>query len=155
MLLTIPDSITFTCLFLGIMRAGCVVFPVSPRNSPVAVAHLLAKTETRHVFVSPDAANQSLITTASDSLAGSFKFNVHATPTFEDLFPGGAAGLQEHFEGPKRFAGDHAAIFHSSGKERTSSRSVTRLITLGTTSFPKPIYYTNRAFIDFGTMPRP
>ena len=99
------------------MRAGCVVFPISPRNSAVAVAHLVNKTRAQHVFVSPDPANQCLIKAASESLHDSFKFNVHSTPTFEDLFPTGDGSLQEEFfVAPKRSANDIAAIFHSSGE---------------------------------------
>ena len=44
----------------GIIRAGHTVFPISPRNSAPAVAHLLTKTGTQHVFVGPESALQDL-----------------------------------------------------------------------------------------------
>ena len=107
------DSVTFTYLAMGIMRAGCVFFPISPRNSSQAVAHLLVKTNCRHVFVSPDLANQTLIATAIGSIEEPFKVITHTTPTFEDLREGTYDGAP--FEAPKRSPDDPAAIFHSSG----------------------------------------
>ena len=108
------DSITFTYLAMGIMRAGCAFFPISPRNSSQAVAHLLVKTNCHHVFVSPDRANQTLIATAVASLEASFKVSIHATPTFEYLCADEDDSAP--FVAPKRSADDITAIYHSSGE---------------------------------------
>ena len=99
------------------MRAGNTFFPISPRNSPAAVAHLLIKTGSHHIFVSPDHANQSLISAAKDSMEEPFEIAVHATPTFEELFPVGAGASHEQpFVPRKRTLDSVAAVFHSSGK---------------------------------------
>lgn len=50
------------------MRLGLTPFPLSIRNSPVAVAHLIKKTQLLQVFVSPDPAMQRLFSQASEIL---------------------------------------------------------------------------------------
>ncbi|KAF8196149.1 hypothetical protein BJ912DRAFT_846943 [Pholiota molesta] len=50
------DSITYYALVVGIMKAGFTAFPISTRNSADGVAHLLAKTSSRLLFASADAA---------------------------------------------------------------------------------------------------
>ncbi|KAF5379549.1 hypothetical protein D9757_009276 [Collybiopsis confluens] len=60
------DPITYFIFIVGLIRAGYIPFPISPRNSAVAVAHLISKTNTRHIFVSGDPAMQKL---AENSLA--------------------------------------------------------------------------------------
>ena len=101
---------------MGIMLSGCVMFPISPRNSAAAVAHLLAKTGAHHIFVSPDNAMQSLISTAMESATEDVRVSVHTTPTFEVLFPGCDEDLRDAgFVAPRRSQSDIAAIYHSSG----------------------------------------
>ncbi|KAF8993181.1 hypothetical protein BDQ17DRAFT_1431885 [Cyathus striatus] len=58
------DSITYFCLIFGIMLAGCVPFPVSPRNSADSVAHLLSVTNCQAVFISEDQGTQDLYNTS-------------------------------------------------------------------------------------------
>ena len=53
---------------MGIMRAGYVPFPISTRNSPAAVAHLLEKTDAKHLIVGLDPAMQSLATESLEML---------------------------------------------------------------------------------------
>lgn len=67
------------------MCAGYQAFPISPRNSPVAVAHLLASTRSKHVFVSSDPAMQKLADAASKT-EGASTFEVLPMPAFEQLF---------------------------------------------------------------------
>ena len=111
------DTITYTFLMLGIMRAGAVCFPISPRNSPAAVAHLLAKTNCHNVFVSPDVAMQDLIAASKPLIPEPFDLAIHVTPLFEELLPPDAEGSQEAlFMAPKRRPEDICAIYHSSGK---------------------------------------
>ncbi|KAF7353828.1 Acetyl-CoA synthetase-like protein [Mycena venus] len=51
-------GIVAAAVIAGILRAGYQAFPVSPRNSDVAIAHLLQSTGCTHVFVSGDNAMQ-------------------------------------------------------------------------------------------------
>ena len=45
---------------MGIMRANYTVFPISIRNSPAAVAHLLNQVGVDHVLVGPERVSQDL-----------------------------------------------------------------------------------------------
>lgn len=110
------DSITYTCLLLGIMRSGCVAFPISPRNSPAAVAHLIQQTDSHHVFVSSDHAMQSLTARAKAIIPGSYDLVIHATPNFEELFPASdELSLEPNFVPPRKGPQEVATIYHSSG----------------------------------------
>ena len=60
------DTISYFCTIVGIMRLGLVPFPISIRNSAVAVAHLVKESNISQLLVSPDPAMQHL---ASDAVA--------------------------------------------------------------------------------------
>ncbi|KAG7085270.1 hypothetical protein E1B28_013891 [Marasmius oreades] len=55
------DAITYFTTLMCVLRADCIVFPISPRNSAAAVAHLLGKVGVDHVLVGREAAMQDLI----------------------------------------------------------------------------------------------
>lgn len=102
----------------GIIRAGHTVFPISPRNSAPAVAHLLIKTGTEHVFVGPESSLQDLAAASLGIMqdAGSSAPAIETIPAFESLFD---AGSDEGFEPLPQFKpdwNDPAVIMHSSGK---------------------------------------
>ena len=54
------DSITNYTFLVGLMYLAVTPFPISIRNSPIAVAHLARKTGVRYMFVSSDPAMQRL-----------------------------------------------------------------------------------------------
>ncbi|KIK57003.1 hypothetical protein GYMLUDRAFT_247277 [Collybiopsis luxurians FD-317 M1] len=138
------DSITYFALVEGIMRAGFTPFPISTRNSDAAVAHLLKSTESKHLFVSPDVAMQGLAARALSMLAqedgvvngeaGKQQIDIIPTPVFRDLFRANA--LNPEPSGPTDMEST-AIIMHSSGS----------------TSFPKPIRLSHRAFLERGRWP--
>ena len=145
------DTISFTFLILGIMRAGGICFPISPRNSPAAVAHLLAKTDCHDVFVSPDRAMQDLISASKSLIPEPFDLAVHATPIFDELFPSGVEGSKEvTFKAPKRAPNELGGIYHSSGRASCLAyQSLSEFAFQGSTAFPKPIFFKNSAFVQF------
>lgn len=49
------------CTFVGVLMTGHTIFPVSPRNSPVAIAHLLRKTGVTHLLIGREPAFQTLV----------------------------------------------------------------------------------------------
>lgn len=75
------DTITYFTLQHGIIRSGYIPFALSPRNSPAAVAHLLSKTNTTHVFVSGDPSMQALWAGTEMVLQGSGQHTCQAIPT--------------------------------------------------------------------------
>ena len=75
---------------MSVLRAGYTVFPISPRNSPAAVAHLLNKVGVGHIFIGHE---QSLINLASESLKllgaqypEASQPDTSPIPLFEDLY---------------------------------------------------------------------
>jgi len=87
-ILALVDTVTYFTLIHGIIRAGHVPFPLSPRNSPAAIAHLLNKTECTHMFVSEDPSMQGLATGSLKVLAGQGGHQVKRIPTpfFDELY---------------------------------------------------------------------
>lgn len=72
------DTITYFIIVLGVVRAGFPVFPISPRNSAPAVAHLLSETHASHILISNDSLIGQL---ARDAIAEMRKNGVADIPT--------------------------------------------------------------------------
>lgn len=105
------------------MRLGLTPFPLSVRNSPVAVAHLIQKTQLLQVLVSPDPAMQRLITEAREILQkDGIDVEVLEMIQFKDLQDKSessgvddVARATEELKLPKMSMDDTAVIIHSSG----------------------------------------
>ncbi|KAH8100027.1 acetyl-CoA synthetase-like protein [Cristinia sonorae] len=138
-ILAASDTITFFLVEAGIMRANCIFFPISPRNSASAVAHLLTKTDAQHLIVGPEPSLQKL---ASEALRQMEDVSGMAPPT--SVMPQYKDVMKEIPEGdfellpPFRFRlEDVASIFHSSGSS----------------AFPKPIASWHYRTLMNGTVP--
>jgi acyl-CoA synthetase (AMP-forming)/AMP-acid ligase II len=115
-------------------QVGCTPFPISTRNSASAVAHLYRITNVHHVFVSEDAAVQSLNQQAIQILAkDGYRLETFPIPRFDDLYNDDDVdssflpSISDLFM--REFTADSVAIiFHSSG----------------TSAFPKPIKILDR-----------
>lgn len=119
-----PDQISYFSVIAGILRAGYQAFPISPRNSDVAIAHLLRSTHCTHVLVSADAAMQKLVQAAgSEILALGGEMKIIPMPTFDQLF--GHFNVSESLLPMKKIGMDEpAVILHSSGNFHRSMRQV-------------------------------
>ncbi|KAF9056719.1 hypothetical protein BDP27DRAFT_1373282 [Rhodocollybia butyracea] len=136
------DPITYFALVEGIMRAGYTPFPISTRNSDIAIAHLLKTTDSQHLFVSQDIAMQELAAKACSRLVpvdgdvnGKAKQNpitIFSTPVFEDLFQEQGSKLESSTIIKTERT---AIILHSSGS---------------TSVFPRPIGISHRDFLSRG-----
>ena len=81
------DSLSFYTFKVGVMYLGLTPFPISTRNSAVAVAHLVSKTGVKQMFVSSDPAMQRLAQEANEHLAkDGLEFEVLPMPLFEDIY---------------------------------------------------------------------
>lgn len=120
-LLTHPvDNITLSTLLTGIMYLGYTPFPLSVRNSAVAVAHLVRRMSVRDVLVSPDAGMQRIAHEAREQLAKeNYEFNILPLPQFRDLYNESDDGLGVKM-GPLD-ADKPAVILHSSGQSHIDS----------------------------------
>ena len=78
------------------MYLGLTAFPISTRNSAIAVAHLVSKIGVRQMYVSADPAMQRLAQEANELLLAKdgIEFEALPMPNFEDLYgPGGDDAL--------------------------------------------------------------
>ncbi|EIW80018.1 acetyl-CoA synthetase-like protein [Coniophora puteana RWD-64-598 SS2] len=151
-ILALSDMIPYATTFLAIQRAGCTPFPISPRNSPAAVAHLLANASVAHILVGPEESMQTLLSAALDILlhppsSSTLPSNtdtpaVLPLPTYTDLYHPSPSTLASLPALPALPTYDPApssitAIMHSSGS----------------TAFPKPIPWTSRNYADLRLVP--
>lgn len=122
------DTISYFTTMVAIMRAGHIAFPVSPRNSPEAVAHLLSKVGVTHILVGSDALTQSTMRKALNLMSN----NIPTTSsmfTFDELYVKQTEEIkhEEPLTYAKQSLESSAVILHSSGS----------------TAFPKPILWTH------------
>ena len=137
------------------MRTGLAAFPISTRNSPAAVAHLLQKTRAPYLLVGPEPAYQELVAHALELLKGTKTPipRIAQMPVYEDLY-----APQKHvpFEPLPALSfnmDDPVLIMHSSGKFGSFDLRPRTHRRVGSTSFPKPVPWTNYRFIMLGIAP--
>ncbi|KAH7907693.1 hypothetical protein BJ138DRAFT_455649 [Hygrophoropsis aurantiaca] len=137
------DTIPYFVTMMSIMRANYIVFPISPRNSAAAVAHLISKVGVQHILVGREPATLDLSKNSLDILRTQYPLDVvpelSTMPLFEDLFPPGLANPTSDEDLPFEYKGPDATviILHSSGS----------------TAFPKPIYWTNHRCAELALIP--
>lgn len=75
-------------MIAGIVRAGCIAFPVSTRNTDATVAHLIQKTGAKYVFISGDNAMKNLASGARKLVAadGAGDVELLSMPSFDEIF---------------------------------------------------------------------
>ncbi|TCD61564.1 putative NRPS-like protein biosynthetic cluster [Steccherinum ochraceum] len=138
-ILAVSDAITYFLVETGLMRANFVFFPISPRNSPAAVAHLLTQTSADHVLVGPQPAMQNLVKAALGHIqtSGARVPSTSIMPSFDDLVK---PELEPNFEFLPRYnfhADDDSSYFHSSGSS----------------AFPKPRLSWHARYVSLGFIP--
>ena len=105
---------------MGILRANCAAFPISPRNSPTAVSYLLEQVGACHILVGRDQAMQDLVSQSLDMWKSRCNTmlvpGISPMPTFTDLYSIGetASGLNVPYE--RHDSDTPALIMHSSGQ---------------------------------------
>jgi acyl-CoA synthetase (AMP-forming)/AMP-acid ligase II len=113
------DTVTYVTTEVGILRAGFAVFPISPRNSPEAIAHLLKRTGTRHLLVGGEPMLQKLAAGSLELLRadGHPEIPLSGMPRFEDLYPHESSNSDFKHYPQVRFDLDAPSlILHSSGE---------------------------------------
>lgn len=111
------EPLTFFTVAVGIMRAGFAVFPISPRNSPAAVAHLLRKTSPAHLLVGPEPSLKELVAASYKIFKedGAEPPRFSEMPFFDAIYEKGLAPF-EPLPPVKRGLDDIVLIMHSSGE---------------------------------------
>lgn len=116
-LISSPDTITFYTTMVGAMRVGLAPFPISPRNSPAAVAHLITKVNAPYMLVGPESNLQDLAAQAFEILKQSNTVLPHMAtmPVFEDLYEQDSSAPFEPLPPLKFDMDDPVVVMHSSG----------------------------------------
>ncbi|KAL0569048.1 hypothetical protein V5O48_012925, partial [Marasmius crinis-equi] len=164
-ILSTADAITYFTMLMCIVRADCIAFAISPRNSAAAVAHLLGNVGVDHVLVGRESAMQDLILESLAKLKENFP--AQPVPTYSPTFAFDEIFLPS-FEEALTLKPDELPLtlrphdpliyLHSSGMIRTLifPQAVVRSYLgylLGSTDFPKPISLTNKKMIQLGQQP--
>ncbi|THU89870.1 acetyl-CoA synthetase-like protein [Dendrothele bispora CBS 962.96] len=146
-ILSYSDSIPYTTTIFSVMRANFVLFPISPRNSPQAVAHLIQKVGVAHMLVGFDQSMQELMERAIEFLRTEYGYRedqipmTSMMPSFEDLYlengPEMIEKIREEIPLKRQQPQDIQFYLHSSGS----------------TAFPKPISYTTRGYLELSVCP--
>ncbi|KAJ7245421.1 hypothetical protein C8J57DRAFT_1082265 [Mycena rebaudengoi] len=125
------DTIPYFTLIMSCLRANYLVFLVSPRNSPSAVAYLIDRVGVNYLLIGHDPAMLDLSTNAVNILKEQYPRttvpDVSHVPLFEDLF----------LSDPERTLGPEDIPYEYSGS----------------TAFPKPIYWSHHRTIQLALIP--
>ncbi|KAI9459305.1 acetyl-CoA synthetase-like protein [Russula earlei] len=138
--LAATDTVTYVTTEVGILRAGLTVFPVSPRNSPEAIAHLLKKTGASHLLVGGEPKLQKLAASSLNLLRAEGHPGIPFSdmPHYEDVYPVDSSdSTLKHYPAVKFDLNAQSLILHSSGS----------------TAFPKPIVWSHKQLVSLCTIP--
>ncbi|KAK6984778.1 acetyl-CoA synthetase-like protein [Favolaschia claudopus] len=142
-ILATSDTISYFTMINSCFRANYTVFPISPRNSPAAVAHLLDKVGVKRLLIGQEPSMQDLLAGALNILREKYPEtqppNISQLPLFEDLFLPENERILVPESVPYEYMGPDSTllIVHSSGS----------------TSFPKPIYWSNQRCLETALFP--
>ncbi|KAI5999974.1 putative aminoadipate reductase [Pisolithus albus] len=138
------DSILYQALFMGIIYAGLIPLPMSPRNSSAAIVNLLKATKCHHLITTQSSLG-SLISEVKKELAPhgdeAYGLQIDEPPTLATLYPYmSEETIDSHFlPYPKGEMNNDDVMFY--------------LHSSGSTGFPKPIPITHRVGKHYCIMP--
>ncbi|KAJ7052958.1 hypothetical protein C8F01DRAFT_1065422 [Mycena amicta] len=110
-ILALTDQITYLSLIAGLMLAGYIPFPLSPRNSDAAIVHLQSS-GCHHLMVSSDPAMQTLAATVTAHLP---ELQTLKLPSYREIFEPSEGILDTSFERGKASLEETVVYMHSSG----------------------------------------
>ncbi|KAG2030449.1 hypothetical protein BDR03DRAFT_878261, partial [Suillus americanus] len=139
------DTLLYQTVFMGIILAGLVPFPMSPRNSAAAVTSMMQKTRCRRLITTQHSL-ASLIDGVKAGLVSDIEtsqLQIDEIPALNYLYPALVSGTP-----------DEAIVPYSSPGLRSSANDVLfYLHSSGSTGFPKPIPVGNMTAIHWCTTP--
>ncbi|KAG2361461.1 putative aminoadipate reductase, partial [Suillus spraguei] len=135
-LISNSDTILYQTVFMGIIFAGLVPFPMSPRNSAAAVTRMMQKTRCRRLITTQDSLAFLIDGVKAGFVSGATEtsqLQVDEIPALKDLYPALVSGTPNEEIDP-----------YSSLDSPSSENDVLfYLHSSGSTGFPKPIPMTN------------
>ncbi|KAJ7255805.1 hypothetical protein B0H12DRAFT_1202107 [Mycena haematopus] len=142
-IIALSDTLLYQSLIVGLITANLIPFPISPRNSPAAVLHLLRKTDC-HRLIATRTTLSPLLAGLQDELARidpDFHLSITEVPSIAQIYPKlGSETADYDFEPyPSHMAvfelDDICLYLHSSGS----------------TGLPKPVAHTHRIIINWAS----
>ncbi|EIW76887.1 acetyl-CoA synthetase-like protein [Coniophora puteana RWD-64-598 SS2] len=140
------DSILYQTYVMGMILAGFVPYPMSPRNSARAVVSMMTKVSSHHILATPDVAS-TLIRDVKRELEASstsnYPIHVVNTPRLDLVYPqlvakDASASVEDYPSAPHRPAPSDVMLYlHSSGS----------------TGHPKSIPQTYQTSLDWARLP--
>ena len=158
-----PDTFTYLTVNLSVLRTGATLFPISPRNSAPAIAHLMETTGVTAILVGDEPSLKRLAAAAFDIIrnSGGSPPNVAQMPAFDDIFLTRSTTVidTDEFIPPLGWRRQDRAglIVHSSGPSRDYQiciRSTHGELNAGSTEWPKPVYWSYHALTLMAAFPR-
>nr|F8P9P5.2 RecName: Full=Adenylate-forming reductase Nps11; AltName: Full=Benzoic acid reductase; AltName: Full=Nonribosomal peptide synthase-like enzyme 11; Short=NRPS-like [Serpula lacrymans var. lacrymans S7.9]ANX99775.1 benzoic acid reductase [Serpula lacrymans] len=134
-IIAMTDTIQYFALLVGVIIAGYIPFPMSPRNSAAAVSNLLLKTSC-HRLITTQHSLQPLLDGIKSEL-GSFNFSFQDVPCLAHIYPKlGLETIDDPFE-----------PFPARPSRPSASEVMMYLHSSGSTGFPKAIPQTHQTVI--------
>ncbi|CCM04238.1 uncharacterized protein FIBRA_06405 [Fibroporia radiculosa] len=142
-ILSPSDYIPYITVAMGIMRANYVVFPISPRNSPSAIAHLIQAVGISHFLVGQEQAMTDLANATFDILRSKYPSTPipesSPLPIFQDLYISESENSGADMEELYDWGGIDGLQYY--------------LHSSGSTAFPKPIAFNSVRAMQIGLSP--
>ncbi|KAF5371510.1 hypothetical protein D9615_009619 [Tricholomella constricta] len=143
--IALADTILYQAITVGLIVAGLVPFPISPRNSPAAVVNLLEKTSCRRLITT----NVTL-----KPLIDGIKSQIANTPLSETLQIEEIPSLAVAYPNLAHETPDHPFERYPSPVNRPSKDDICiYLHSSGSTGFPKAIAQTYLAWTQWALFP--
>ncbi|KAF8179468.1 putative aminoadipate reductase [Pholiota molesta] len=144
-LIALTDTLIYQTTVAGLMHAGFIPFPISPRNTAEAIANLIRKTDCHQVLATWSSLKSILDRTEREihKIEPGYNLTIGEVPTVSQLYPelcvsGGSSSVSVESKRETKPGLDEIALYlHSSGS----------------TGLPKAIPKTHRELIEFVTFP--
>ncbi|CAK5265509.1 unnamed protein product [Mycena citricolor] len=142
-MVALADVLIYQTIVVGCIRAGLVPFPISHRNSPAAIVHLLKSTGCHRVLTTR-ASLGNLVDVISELAAQelSYELSVEEIPLLGELYP--------HL-GRESAADEFTSYLVSDLTPRMTDIALC-LHSSGSTGFPKPISLSHRLFLEISAL---
>ncbi|KAF8626806.1 hypothetical protein AX17_006463 [Amanita inopinata Kibby_2008] len=139
-ILATSEAVSYFTMNMAVMRAGYALFPISPRNSPAAIAHLIDAVGVKHILLGREPAMRNLAAEVVKILKTEYPSTQEPgfspLPIFEELFLDDGID-SEPLPFGRKGPNDTILYFHSSGS----------------TSFPKPVPWTHFRLFQVAILP--
>ncbi|KZT27278.1 acetyl-CoA synthetase-like protein, partial [Neolentinus lepideus HHB14362 ss-1] len=136
------DTILYTTAVVAVMRAGLIPYPMSNRNSPAAIFHMLRTTSCHHLIVTSNTLAGLVTGIMAEASSQDYRIQIDELPCLYDIFP--------HFG--YETAGDDFVSYPALNK-CGPDEIITYIHSSGSTGFPKSIPHTNKSLMGWYASP--